>query len=119
MFDRQNFAPSDEEMDFMPIVPLTEEEMSGDEIANLPVDLDVIALRNMVLYPNIVMPITVSRDKSLRALADAEKKGKLIGVVAQIDNKNENPNSEIDSKIMDFIKDIETVGTCYFYIYKI
>jgi ATP-dependent Lon protease len=101
MFDRQNFAPSDEEMDFMPIVPLTEEEMSGDEIANLPADLDVIALRNMVLYPNIVMPITVSRDKSLRALIDAEKKGKLIGVVAQIDNKNENPGSA----------DLYTIGT--------
>jgi ATP-dependent Lon protease len=93
MFNRQNFSNNDEEMDFMPIVPLTEEEMSDDEIAKLPTDLDIIALRNMVLYPNIVMPITVSRDKSLVALTNAEKKGKLIGVIAQLDNKNENPTS--------------------------
>jgi ATP-dependent Lon protease len=65
MFDRQNFAPAEEEMDFMPIVPLTEEAMGDEERANLPQDLDIIALRNMVLYPNIVMPITVSRDKSI------------------------------------------------------
>jgi ATP-dependent Lon protease len=93
MFNRQNFSNNDEEMDFMPIVPLTEEEMSDEEITKLPIDLDIIALRNMVLYPNIVMPITVSRDKSLVALNNAEKKGKLIGVIAQIDNKNENPTT--------------------------
>jgi ATP-dependent Lon protease len=93
MFDRQNFMNSEEEMDFMPIVPLTEEEMTSDEIKQLPVDLDIIALKNMVLFPNVVMPITVSRAKSITALTEAEKKGKLIGVIAQVDNKNENPTS--------------------------
>ncbi len=92
MNNRQSFQSNDEEMDFMPIVPLTEEPMSSDEINNLPTELNVIALRNMVLYPNIVMPITVSREKSILALNDAEKNGKLIGVLAQLDNKNENPN---------------------------
>ncbi len=93
MLDRQNYLQNEEEMDFMPIVPLTEEPISNDEINKLPKLLDIIALRNMVLYPNIVLPITVSRDKSLRALMDAENGDKIIGVLTQIDNKNENPSS--------------------------
>ncbi len=95
MFNRQNFAPNEEEMEFMPIVPLNEEDFTSDEINNLPAVLDIIALKNMVLYPNVVMPITVSREKSIKALNDAEKEKKLIGVLAQIDNKDENP--EVDA----------------------
>jgi ATP-dependent Lon protease len=91
--NRQNFLPADEEVDFMPIVPISEEEISNDEINKIPTDLDVLALRNMVLFPNIVMPITVSREKSLQALNAAEKNGKYIGVISQIDNKNENPGA--------------------------
>jgi ATP-dependent Lon protease len=93
MFNRQNFAPSEEEMDFMPIVPLNEEEFSNEEIANLPEELNIIALKNMVLYPNVVMPITVSREKSIKALNEADNGKKIIGVLTQIDNKNEDPES--------------------------
>jgi ATP-dependent Lon protease len=93
MFNRQNFAPSEEEMDFMPIVPLNEEEFSNEEIANLPEELNIIALKNMVLYPNVVMPITVSREKSIKALNEADNGKKIIGVLTQIDNKNENPEA--------------------------
>jgi ATP-dependent Lon protease len=47
----------------------------------------------MVLYPNVVIPITVNREKSLKAINEAEKKDKIIGVLTQIDNKNDNPTS--------------------------
>jgi ATP-dependent Lon protease len=90
---RHIFAMGDEDMDFMPIVPLTENDFSEEDFNKLPVLLDILALRNMVLYPHVVIPITVSREKSIKALADAEKNGKYIGVVAQVDNKNEDPTS--------------------------
>ncbi|MFM2386435.1 MAG: endopeptidase La [Bacteroidota bacterium] len=92
-FNRQNFAEEDQEVEFMPIVPLNEENLSDEDIAKLPELLDIIALRNMVLYPHVVIPITVSREKSIKALADAEKNGKLIGVLAQLDNKTDDPTA--------------------------
>lgn len=98
---RQIFGNNEEEIEIMPIVPLTEDEMTDDEKKRLPKELIILPLRNMVLYPNVVIPITVSREKSILALQDAEKQGKYIGVIAQIDAKNEDPTS----------KDIHTVGT--------
>lgn len=91
-FIRQNFVAGEEEMDIMPIVPLTEDEMSDEEKSALPKDLPILALRNMVLFPNVVIPITVSRDKSIKALNEAEKNGKFIGVVSQLDSKQEEPD---------------------------
>jgi ATP-dependent Lon protease len=55
----------------------------------------------MVLFPNVVIPITVSREKSIQALNEAEKNGKNIGVVSQLDSKSENPS----------FNDINKVGT--------
>jgi ATP-dependent Lon protease len=98
---RQIFGNNEEEIEIMPIVPLTEDEMTDDEKKRLPKELIILPLRNMVLYPNVVIPITVSREKSILALQDAEKQGKYIGVIAQIDAKNEDPTG----------KDIHTVGT--------
>ena len=90
-FDRQIFGAGEEEMDIMPIVPLTEDEMTDEEKKALPKELPILALRNMVLFPNVVIPITVSREKSLKALNEAEKQGKHIGVISQVDPKNEEP----------------------------
>ncbi len=92
-FDRQYFVNSGEEVEVMPIVPLTEEELTEDEKKNLPKnDLTILTLRNMVLFPNVVIPITVSRDKSMQAVKFADKNGKYIGVLAQVDDKIEEPN---------------------------
>jgi ATP-dependent Lon protease len=90
-FNRQIFGGGDEEMDIMPIVPLTEDEMTEDEKKALLTDLAILPLRNMVLFPNVVIPITVSREKSIKALNEAEKNGKHIGVLSQTDAKNEDP----------------------------
>lgn len=91
-FDRQYFANQGEEMEVMPIVPLTEEELTDEEKKNLPTEnLTILTLRNMVLFPNVVIPITVSRDKSMDAVKFADKNGKFIGVIAQTDDKVEEP----------------------------
>lgn len=91
-FDRQYFANQGEDMEVMPIVPLTEEELSDEEKKNLPKKgLTILTLRNMVLFPNVVIPITVSRDKSMQAVKFADKNGKYIGVLAQKDDKVDEP----------------------------
>lgn len=92
---------SEQEMEFMPIVPLGEDEMDEQERNSLPSDLPIIALRNTVLFPNVVLPITVAREKSVKAIAEAQKSGKWIGVVAQRDSANDDPNPD----------DIYRVGT--------
>lgn len=91
---RQFFGNEDEELEIMPIVPLTEEELSEDEKKSLPrKDLTLLTLKNMVLFPNVVIPITVSRDKSIEAVQYADKNGKYLGVIAQMDDKKEDPTS--------------------------
>src|ERR1700749_1592174 len=85
---------AENEMEFMPIVPLGEVEMDEKERKDLPKDIPLIALRNTVLFPNVVLPITVSREKSVKAIADATKNGGLIGVLAQKDPNNEDPTTE-------------------------
>jgi len=91
----------EQEMEFMPIVPLGEDEMDEQEKGALPLELPIIALRNTVLFPNVVLPITVAREKSVKAIAEAQRTGKWIGVVAQKDSGNEDPMPE----------DIYEVGT--------
>src|ERR1700761_3310968 len=92
---------NEQEMEFMPIVPLGEDEMDEQEKGSLPLELPIIALRNTVLFPNVVLPITVAREKSVKAIADAQKNGKWIGVIAQKESNNEDPMPE----------DIYQVGT--------
>jgi len=88
-------------MEFMPIVPLGEVEMEEQEKKELPKDIPVIALRNTVLFPNVVLPITVSREKSVKAIADGTRNGGLIGVLAQKDQNNDDPGPD----------DIHRIGT--------
>ncbi len=95
------FGQPEHEMEFMPIVPLGEDEMNEQEKGSLPAEIPIIALRNTVLFPNVVLPITVAREKSVKAIAEAQKSGKWIGVVAQKDMNNEDPMPE----------DIYQVGT--------
>src|ERR1043165_460427 len=82
---------AEQEMEFMPIVPLGEEELDEEEKGNLPDELPIIVLRNTVLFPNVVLPITVAREKSVKAITEAQKAGKWIGVIAQKDGNNDDP----------------------------
>lgn len=85
---------NEQEMEFMPIVPLGEDEMNEEERASLPANLPIIALRNTVLFPNVVLPITVAREKSVKAIAEAQRTDKWIGVIAQKDSNNDNPGPD-------------------------
>ncbi len=93
------FGP-EEELEFMPIIPLQEGE-DPDPNEKLPTELPLLPLRNTVLFPGVVLPITVGREKSINAVNDAYKASKLIGVVSQRDSNVEEPEE----------KDLEHVGT--------
>lgn len=86
-FDIPNII--DEDAEFIPLLsPEDEEQMNAEA---LPAVLPVLPLRNTVLFPGIVIPITVSRDKSINLLRDAYKDTKVIGVVSQKDVSIEDP----------------------------
>lgn len=95
-----NLKP-EEEMDFIPIIPLNESDAESNEKIELPADIALLPLRNTVLFPGVVLPITVGRDKSIKAVHESYKGTKLIGVVAQKDSNVEDPAS----------KDLEAIGT--------
>ncbi|MBI2275630.1 MAG: endopeptidase La [Bacteroidetes bacterium] len=85
------FFRSDEDTDFMPIIPINENDSEQDKDMVIPDSLPILPLRNTVLFPGVVLPITVGRDKSIKAVNDAYKLDKLIGVVAQKDANVEEP----------------------------
>ena len=91
----------EDEMEFMPIIPLNEDDDGNADDTAIPGELPILALRNTVLFPGVVIPITVGRDKSIKAVNDAYKSDKLIGVVAQKDSNVEEPT----------ISDLEDIGT--------
>ena len=88
-------------MDFIPIIPLNESDSESMDGIDIPDEISLLPLRNTVLFPGVVLPITVGRDKSIRAVNDAYKTDKLIGVIAQKDSSIEDPET----------KDLESVGT--------
>ncbi|APA00380.1 MULTISPECIES: endopeptidase La [Flavobacterium] len=89
----------DSEAELIPLLtPEDEEEMIKEE---LPDSLPILPLRNMVLFPGVVIPITAGRDKSIKLIDDANADGKIIGVVAQKNEEIEDPS----------IEDINSIGT--------
>jgi ATP-dependent Lon protease len=85
------FQRPEQEMDFMPILPINETENDNLADIEIPQELPILPLRNTVLFPGVVLPITVGRDKSIKAVTDAYKADKLIGVLAQKDSSVEDP----------------------------
>ncbi len=94
------FSPEDE-MDFLPIIPLNEHETDGGAEIEVPGELPLLPLRNTVLFPGVVLPITVGRDKSIKSVNDAYKADKLVGVIAQKDSEVEDPT----------VSDLVNIGT--------
>ncbi len=100
--DNQFFLQgTEDEMEFMPILPLNEETDGNADDQPIPGEIALLPLRNTVLFPGVVLPITVGRDKSIKAVTDANKADKLIGVVAQKDSSIEEPA----------VSDLEDIGT--------
>jgi ATP-dependent Lon protease len=97
--DNLSLQEFDSEADLIPLLtPEDEEEMNNED---LPDSLAILPLRNMVLFPGVVIPITAGRDKSIKLINDANAAGKIIGVVAQKNEQDEDPTTE----------DIHKVGT--------
>ncbi|MFM1753625.1 MAG: hypothetical protein RLZZ236_564 [Bacteroidota bacterium] len=97
--DNLSLQEFDSEAELIPLLtPEDEEEMNNEE---LPESLPILPLRNMVLFPGVVIPITAGRDKSIKLINDANASGKNIGVVAQKNEEDEDPTKE----------DIHTIGT--------
>ncbi|MDR1130516.1 MAG: endopeptidase La [Prevotellaceae bacterium] len=72
-------------------IPLNEDISESFTEKELPLPLPVLALRNAVLFPSVVMPITVGRDKSIKLIREAYSGLRLIGAVGQTDPKVEEP----------------------------
>ena len=89
----------DENAEFIPLLSVEDEEIMNAEV--IPDKLPILPLRNTVLFPGVVIPITVGRDKSIKLIKDAYKGSKLIGVVAQKDKDQEDPT----------FTDLFTIGT--------
>ena len=89
----------DEEAEFIPLLSNEDEEKINKE--QTPEVLPILPLRNTVLFPGVVIPITVGRDKSTKLIRSVHKKRGIIGVVSQKDLKIEDPT----------IKDLNTIGT--------
>ncbi|MDL2251726.1 endopeptidase La [Odoribacter sp. OttesenSCG-928-J03] len=72
-------------------LPLLEEDKESVDDVNIPDTLPILPLRNTVLFPGVIIPINIGRDKSMNLVKYAYKQGVYIGVIAQKDTFNENP----------------------------
>ncbi|WP_025739863.1 endopeptidase La [Aquimarina pacifica] len=96
--DSLSFQGIEEDAELIPLMtPEDEEEINKED---LPEVLSILPLRNTVLFPGVVIPITAGRDKSITLLNDANNDNKTIGVVSQKEEGVEDPS----------LKDINKVG---------
>ena len=98
-FDNMSLQGIDQDSELIPLLTPEDEEQMNSE--TLPETLPILPLRNTVLFPGVVIPITAGRDKSIRLIKDANNGSKVIGVVSQKNEETENPD----------VQDINTLGT--------
>jgi len=90
--DSMSLQHLEDEADLIPLMtPEDEEEINNEP---LPISLPILPLRNTVLFPGVVVPITAGRDKSIQLINEANAGNKVIGVVAQRNPDVENPTPE-------------------------
>lgn len=92
------FTPEDE-TEFIPIIPINEGEQQEDADLVIPETILLLPLRNTVLFPTIVLPITAGRTKSIQAIQEAYKTQKIIGVITQKEASIEEPAKDDLCKI--------------------
>ena len=98
-FDNLSLNDIEAESELIPLLTTEDEEALSKE--DLPDSVPILPLKNTVLFPGVVIPITAGRDKSIQLIKDANKGNKVIGVVGQKDQNIQDP----------VISDIYTVGT--------
>lgn len=90
----------EDEVEYLPIIPLNDND--DENLADtIPDEVPILPLRNTVLFPGVVIPITVGREKSIKAVNDSYKSDKLVGVVSQKNSNIEEPA----------VEDLENFGT--------
>ena len=89
----------DDSEDFLPVIG-DEKELLNDNFF-VPDTLPILPLRNTVLFPGVIIPINIGREKSLKLIRDSYRRNAIIGVVAQRDTDTENPG----------LKDLYQIGT--------
>lgn len=101
IFDQGFFGLSgyDADAEFIPLITAEEEAHMNQQ--EYPDELPILPLRNNVLFPGVVIPITVGRDKSIKLIQEANRGNKIIGVVSQ-------KNQEVESPLFD---DLHQMGT--------
>jgi ATP-dependent Lon protease len=98
--DKSPYTPIiDEETDFIPL--LSTEDEDNMQAEKLPEVLPILPLRNTVLFPGVVIPITVGRDKSIALIKESYKGDRIVGVVAQKSDNVEEPS----------FSDLNVIGT--------
>ena len=90
--DSLSFQDFDENSELIPLMTPEDEAEINNE--TLPDSLPILPLRNTVLFPGVVIPITAGRDKSIKLINDANKGSKVIGVVSQKDETIEDPSGK-------------------------
>ena len=99
LLDSLSFQEFQDDAEFIPLMSSEDEEEMNNE--DLPEILPILPLRNTVLFPGVVVPITAGHDKSIKLINQTNKEGKIIGVVSQKEEGEEDPG----------IEDINTIGT--------
>jgi len=97
--DMMSLQNIDEDSDLIPLMTSDDEEAISKE--SLPKSLPILPLKNTVMFPGVVIPITASRDKSIKLIKESNINSKLIGVVSQKDSTVQNPG----------LDDIQSTGT--------
>ena len=94
LFDLNSFSGKiiDDESDLIPLMTSDDEEAINKE--KLPKSLSILPLKNTVLFPGVVIPITATRNKSVKLIKASNKGDKLVGVVSQINHKVSDPKLE-------------------------
>ena len=81
-----------ESTEFIPLMTSDEEVEINN--TDLPEELPILPLRNTVIFPGVVAPITAGRDKSLRLIRDIKEEPKYVGMITQKDGDTEEPTSD-------------------------
>lgn len=100
---------TEEENEFIPLFSFNEQDMENEPELEMEEVIPILPLRNTVLFPGVVIPITVGRDKSIQAVKAAFGKDKLIGVVSQMDGNIEDPTAADLCKIGTVAKVIKMI----------
>jgi ATP-dependent Lon protease len=82
-------SPMNEDTDFIPLISEEDEESLGK--TDIPESMPLLPLRNTVMFPGVIIPISVGRDKSLKLIKEAYRSDKIIGTVAQKDPEADDP----------------------------